>query len=152
MTSASLADLAERAADRLALAVAVEHARVDVGRARDGGRVAEVVRDLACTARRIARLRAVFDVSAPGSVTASATAASTVAPHVRKSFALTSRPLAALRYSLMSAERTSHQRRASLVGEQLGRRRARRALSVATTAATSGSTTPCTRRLPDFAG
>ena len=43
--------------------------------------------------------------------TATATAASTVALHVRKSLAEKSSPVASLRYSLMSGERTSvHER------------------------------------------
>ena len=84
-----VAELDQRALDRLAVAVAVEDARVDVGGAGDRGRVAEVVGDLLDDPRDAALARVLAECGS--STTASETAASTVAPQVRKSLALTRR-------------------------------------------------------------
>ena len=64
-------------------------------------------------ARVTARLRPVL-VAAASSETASATAAITVAAHVRKSLADTSLPVACFSHALMSSERRSAQRRPRL--------------------------------------
>ena len=82
-----------------------------------------------------------------GPDTASATAASTVPLQVRKSLALNSPPAAALTYSLMSADFTSTQRPAVLVGEQL-LAAAAALLEGRDDRATSGSPIAWTRRLP----
>ena len=99
---------------------AVEDARVDVGGAGDGGRVAEVARHLLDGAR-LGALACGLRAAAPGPDTASATAASTVPLQVRKSLALNSPPAAVLDV-LVDVGATS--RRAS--GRRACRRAARR--------------------------
>src|SRR3954463_6250359 len=101
------------------------------------------------TTRVTARLRAVF-VGGTG-LTASPTAASTVAPQVRKSLALTSAPVASLSQALMSGDRTSCQRPPDLNASSSSPP-PRRRLSASTVSATAASTTACTRRLPCLAG
>ena len=110
---------AQRAADRLAAVVAVEDARVDVGRAADGRRVREVARRPPWSPRVAARLRAVLRRRASAPSAARSTAASTVAFQVRKSLALKSPPVTSFRYSLISAALTSPTRAPLAVGEQL---------------------------------
>ena len=74
-------------------------------------------------------------------------AASIVAAQVRKSLAEKSSPVASLRYSLISGERTSDHERPSLKASSSGPP-PRRRLSAATTSNASGSMTPWMRRLP----
>src|SRR3954451_14465910 len=98
------------------------------------------------TARVTARLRPVL-VVATSPDTPSPIAASIVAAQVRKSLAEKSSPVASLRYSLMSGERTSVHERPFLYASSSGPP-PRRRLSAATTSKAAGSTTPWIRRLP----
>src|SRR2546421_7245164 len=99
----------------------------------------------------MARLRADFDFEAAGPDTASATAASTVAFHVRKSLAEKSPPVTSLTYALMSADLRSRQRRPSRYASS-SREPPRLRFSSDTIAYTSASTIDWTRRCPLLAG
>ncbi len=117
---ALVAELAEHAADREAALEAVEHARVDVGGACDRRRVAEVAGDLLHRAVHRALAGGLRPSARRGPDTASATAASTVAFHVRKSLAEKSPPVTSFTYALMSDDLRSRQRRPSLYASSSG--------------------------------
>jgi hypothetical protein len=101
-------------------------------------------------ARLVARLWAVLDECAASPDTARATAASTVAFQVRKSFALKSPLAAAFTYSLMSADFTSTQRRPSLKASSSGPP-PRRVFIAFTTSSTSSSAMRWSRFCPPLA-
>ena len=89
------ADPVQLATDRPPGEVAVEYARIDVGAPSHGGRVAEHLGDAAD--RAVDHAPRARWVAAVRPSAATETAASTVAFHVRKSLALNSSPITALR-------------------------------------------------------